>query len=58
MIIGMELLQGDTTQSSTHDVVPSEYDSGTDHDQFMRKLIGSSTKESRSTIRQRTMPWL
>jgi hypothetical protein len=53
----MGLPQGDTTQSSTHDAVPIMNDSSTDHDQFVRRLVGSSTRVSRSTIHRPIMPW-
>jgi hypothetical protein len=58
MNLGMELLRGDTTQSSTHDVQQTETDLEIGHDQSERKSVGSSTKENRSTERQPIMPWL
>jgi hypothetical protein len=36
MSIGMRLLQGDTTQSSTHDAAPTVNNFGTSHDQCVR----------------------
>jgi hypothetical protein len=58
MRIGMDLLQGDTTQSSTHDIAPIVNDSGTGHDQSVNRLVWSSTRESKSTVRRPIMPWL
>jgi hypothetical protein len=55
--IGMALLRGDTTQSSTHGTQQIEIDFEIDHGQFERKLAGSSTKENRSTARRLIMPW-
>jgi hypothetical protein len=61
MSIGMALLRGDTTQSSTHSAqqteTETETDSETGHDQFERKSVGSSTKKSRSTERRPTTHW-
>jgi hypothetical protein len=57
MSLGMMLPQGDTTQSSTHGIGQTETDSETGHDPSERKSVGSSTKESTSTIPQLTMPW-
>jgi hypothetical protein len=54
----MELLQGDTILSSTHDATPTEIDSTTDHNPSVRKSVGSSTKESKFTACRPTMPWL
>jgi hypothetical protein len=42
----------------THNAAPIVNDYGIDHDQSMKRLVGSSTRESRSTIRHPTMPWL
>jgi hypothetical protein len=39
MSLGMGLIRGDTTQSSTHDAQQTKTDSETDHDQFERKLM-------------------
>jgi hypothetical protein len=47
--LGMALPRGDTTRSSIHGAQQTEIDSGTGHDQSMRKLVGSSTRGSRST---------
>jgi hypothetical protein len=56
--LGMSLLQGDTTQSSTHDALQTKTDSETGHVHSERKSVGSSTKENRSTEYQPTTPWL
>jgi hypothetical protein len=47
----------DTTQSSTHDVLLVETDSETSHGPSKRRSVGSSTKESMSTVRRPTTPW-
>jgi hypothetical protein len=57
MSLGMMLPRGDTTQRSTHNVEQTETDSETGHDPSERKSVGSSTKESTSTIPQLTTPW-
>jgi hypothetical protein len=57
MSLGMGLLRGATTQSSPHDAVQIEIDSETGHDQSARKLIRTSTKESRFIVCRPKMPW-
>jgi hypothetical protein len=52
----MELLQGDTILSSTHDTASTNIDSDTDHDRSVRKSAESSTKESKFIARHPTMP--
>jgi hypothetical protein len=42
--------QGDTTRSLTHSATLIMNDSSIGHDQSVRRLLGSSTRESRSTI--------
>jgi hypothetical protein len=54
----MEPLQGGTIPSSTHDATLTEINSGIGHDRSMRNSVGSSTKESKFTARQPTMPLL
>jgi hypothetical protein len=54
----MEPLQGGTILSLTHDATLTEIDSDIGHDRSVRNLVGSSTKESKFTARQPTMPWL
>jgi hypothetical protein len=56
MSIGMGFLQEDITQSMTNGAAPIVNDFGTDHDQSVRRLVGSSIRESRSTARWPTMP--
>jgi hypothetical protein len=53
----MGLLQGSTTQSSTHNTGQTEKDSETGHNQSVRKSVKSSTKGSRFIACQPTMPW-
>jgi hypothetical protein len=58
MSLGMVLLQGDTTQSSTNGAQQTKTDSETGHDQSQRKSVGSSTKESSFTECWLTTPCL
>jgi hypothetical protein len=44
MSLGMVLPQRDTTQSSTHDAQQTGIDSGTGHDQSVRRWVRSSTR--------------
>jgi hypothetical protein len=53
----MALPQGDTTQSSIHSAQQTEIDSRTGHNQPVMKLVGSSTRGSRSTTPWHRIPW-
>jgi hypothetical protein len=57
MSLGMMLLQGDITQSSTHDARLTEIDCETSYNRFEMKLVRWSTKENRSIICQPITPW-
>jgi hypothetical protein len=54
----MALPRGDTTRCSIHGARQTESDSGTGHDQSMRKSVGSSTRGSRFTALWLRTPWL
>jgi hypothetical protein len=49
MSLGMALLWGDITQSSTYGELLAEADSETDNSQSKRKLARLSTRENRTT---------
>jgi hypothetical protein len=51
-----EPLQGGTIPSSIQDATLTEIDTYIDHDQSVRNLVGSDTRESRFTTRRSTTP--